>query len=85
MRMWSDLSWYEKCRIRSGSVNSYSYMGDSFQVKQEVEKGKRKRMDTPKTPLSSEADLANELLYSEVELEDEADDSEAWPPTREGA
>lgn len=42
MKSWSDLSWYEKCRIQDGSVNPYSYSsGYSFQVKQEVADGQR--------------------------------------------
>ncbi len=43
MKSWGDLSWREKCNIREGNVNSFNYLtGYTFQVKQEVVRGKEK-------------------------------------------
>lgn len=44
MKFWSDLSWREKCRIKSGQVNELDYLsGYSYRVKSKVKKGKRKK------------------------------------------
>jgi len=40
MKSWCDLSWREKCKIKSGEVNSFSYLsGYTFDVKTKVQKG----------------------------------------------
>ncbi len=43
MKSWCDLSWREKCRIKSGGVNSLSYQsGYDFRVKAKVQEGLNK-------------------------------------------